>query len=82
MAMQSIKHKMAVADKMRCRTPKDGIPFGSKTENYVESTKPILLSCIVNLLQRTNNGILFSFVQSVGRVHDLNISFHASNSSP
>ncbi len=30
---------------------------------------PILQSCIVNLLQQTNNGILFSFVQSVGRVY-------------
>ncbi len=38
----------------------------------VESTKPILRSCIVNLLQRTNNGDLFSFVQSIGRVQDGN----------
>ena len=68
MAKQASKHKMAVAAKMRCRTPKHGIPFRLKTENCVESTKSMLLSCIVNLLQRTNNGILFSFVQSVGRV--------------
>ncbi len=58
---------MAVAAKMRCRTPKHGISFGLKTENCVEATKPILRSCIVNLLQQTNNGVLFSFVRSVVR---------------
>ncbi len=73
MAKQSIKHKMAVAAKMRYRTPKRGIPFGLKTENCEESRKPILQSCIVNLLQRTNNGFQFSFVQSVGRVQLMNI---------
>ena len=59
---------MAVAAKMRCRIPKHGIPFGFKTENCAESTTLILLSCIIIPLQRTNNRIPFSFVQSVGRV--------------
>ena len=46
-------------------TPMLKFPFCLKMnwlsiDRRVESTKPILQSCIVNLLQRTNNGILFS----------------------
>ena len=63
MAKQSIEHKMAVAAKMRCRTPKHGIPFGLNTENCVESTLPILRCCKSIAANKQWNSILIRSIR-------------------